>query len=85
MSSNLNNCIGKTAGTAAPEANTYYYVWPFLKGQPTSYSPVNLEEDLGQDAQNISTATRDSNISPTQAILGPEQGGASSVNDPDKD
>eukprot|EP00957_Ditylum_brightwellii_P006536 495217-Ditylum_brightwellii.AAC.1 len=35
------------------------------------------EEELGQDAHNISTAAREINVSPIQATLGPEQGGAS--------
>eukprot|EP00957_Ditylum_brightwellii_P172738 13149728-Ditylum_brightwellii.AAC.1 len=35
------------------------------------------EEELGQDAQNISTAAREMNVSPIQAIIGPEQGGTS--------
>ena len=43
------------------------------------------EEELGQNADNISAAARETNVSPIQAALGPEQGGASGVNDPDKD
>eukprot|EP00957_Ditylum_brightwellii_P193719 14751462-Ditylum_brightwellii.AAC.1 len=48
---------------------------------------VNIveEEELGQVAQNISTTAREMHVSPIQAALGPEQGGASGVNDPNKD
>eukprot|EP00957_Ditylum_brightwellii_P027092 2048000-Ditylum_brightwellii.AAC.1 len=39
---------------------------------------VNIveEEDLGQDAENISAVVRETNVSPIQATLGPEQGRA---------
>eukprot|EP00957_Ditylum_brightwellii_P017045 1285583-Ditylum_brightwellii.AAC.1 len=52
-----------------------------VKGQ------VNImeEEELGQEAENILTVARETNISLIQANLGPEQGGASGVNNPDKD
>eukprot|EP00957_Ditylum_brightwellii_P180399 13742175-Ditylum_brightwellii.AAC.1 len=43
------------------------------------------EEELGQDAQNISTAARDTNTFLIQATLGPDQGRATGINDPDKD
>eukprot|EP00957_Ditylum_brightwellii_P053396 4046635-Ditylum_brightwellii.AAC.1 len=43
------------------------------------------EEELGQDAENILTATRETNISPIQATLGPEQGESISVNDTGND
>eukprot|EP00957_Ditylum_brightwellii_P161341 12284825-Ditylum_brightwellii.AAC.1 len=43
------------------------------------------EEELGQNAENISSAARETNVSPIQVDLGPEQGGASGINNPDKD
>ena len=46
---------------------------------------VIKEEELGQNADNISAAARETNVSPIQAALGPEQGGASGINNPDKD
>eukprot|EP00957_Ditylum_brightwellii_P120233 9173887-Ditylum_brightwellii.AAC.1 len=48
---------------------------------------VNIveEKELGQDAQHVLTAVRDTNISPIQATLGPEQGRVSGVNDPGRD
>eukprot|EP00957_Ditylum_brightwellii_P093287 7104182-Ditylum_brightwellii.AAC.1 len=43
------------------------------------------EEELGQNADNISAAVRETNVSPIQAALGPEQSSASEVNDPGED
>eukprot|EP00957_Ditylum_brightwellii_P123590 9422492-Ditylum_brightwellii.AAC.1 len=43
------------------------------------------EEELRKNAENISAAARETNVSPIQATLGPEQGRASGVNDPAKD
>ena len=43
------------------------------------------EEELGQNAENISAAARQMNASPIQVDLGPEQGNASRINNPDKD
>eukprot|EP00957_Ditylum_brightwellii_P040944 3100302-Ditylum_brightwellii.AAC.1 len=35
---------------------------------------VIKEEELGQNAENIASAARETNVSPIQAALGPEQG-----------
>eukprot|EP00957_Ditylum_brightwellii_P099606 7587174-Ditylum_brightwellii.AAC.1 len=43
------------------------------------------EEELGQNADNISAAARQTNASPIQDTFGPEQDSASGVNDPDED
>eukprot|EP00957_Ditylum_brightwellii_P177384 13511667-Ditylum_brightwellii.AAC.1 len=60
---------------------------PTLPEDDSVEGQVNIveEEELGQDAQNISTAARDTNKPPIQVTLGPEQGGASGVNAPDED
>eukprot|EP00957_Ditylum_brightwellii_P076527 5817077-Ditylum_brightwellii.AAC.1 len=43
------------------------------------------EEELGQEAQHFLTAAREINVTPIQFTVGPEQGGASGVNNPDED
>eukprot|EP00957_Ditylum_brightwellii_P038575 2916058-Ditylum_brightwellii.AAC.1 len=52
---------------------------PTLPEDGSVEGEVNIikEEELGQNADNISAAARYTNVSPIQAALGPEQGGAS--------
>eukprot|EP00957_Ditylum_brightwellii_P074586 5667556-Ditylum_brightwellii.AAC.1 len=75
--------------TSSNTAETYL----FSSKQPTFPEDnsvnglVNIveEEELGQDAEIVLTDARETNVSPIQATLGPEQGGASGMNNHDKD
>eukprot|EP00957_Ditylum_brightwellii_P189319 14409802-Ditylum_brightwellii.AAC.1 len=60
---------------------------PTLPEDNSVKSQVNVvkEEDLGENAENMLTVARETNISSIQATLGLEQGRTSNVNDPDKD